>query len=103
MTKSPNKFNSCTCRENLTTAYGNHVISTGGKIQIKHGGKYSRGKLFAVPIANLWISRQFLFANIFAYTVVFHVPTLPSQGGAHTSTAPPAKEPKPQGYLGSRR
>jgi hypothetical protein len=44
MTKSPNKFNSRTCRKNLTTAYGNHVISTGGKIQIKHGGKYSRGK-----------------------------------------------------------
>jgi hypothetical protein len=32
--KSPNKFNSRTCQENLTTAYGNHVISTGGKIQI---------------------------------------------------------------------
>jgi hypothetical protein len=38
--KSPNKFKSRTCRENLTTAYGNHVISTGGKIQIKHGGTF---------------------------------------------------------------
>jgi hypothetical protein len=38
--KSPNKFNNRTCRENLTTAYGNHVISIGGKIQIKHGGKF---------------------------------------------------------------
>jgi hypothetical protein len=43
MAKSQNKFNSRTCRENLTTAYGNHVISAGGKIQIKHGGKFERG------------------------------------------------------------
>jgi hypothetical protein len=61
--KSPIKFNSRTCRENLTTTYGNHVISTGGKIQIKHGGK------FAVTIPNSRISQQFLFVNICAYTV----------------------------------
>jgi hypothetical protein len=36
-TKLPNKFNSHTCRENPTTTYGNHEISTDGKIQIKQG------------------------------------------------------------------
>jgi hypothetical protein len=33
--KSPNKFNGHACRENLTTANGNDMISAGGKIQIK--------------------------------------------------------------------
>jgi hypothetical protein len=49
MTKSPNKFNSHTYRENLTTSYGNNMISVGGKIHIKnykiwrfHGNLYSR-------------------------------------------------------------
>jgi hypothetical protein len=33
-------LNSRNWRENLTTAYDNDMISAGGKIQIKHGGKY---------------------------------------------------------------